>query len=509
MNLSETVLSVQGYPLKLYHGTCAEFKYFRPLSHFGTKNAAKMILQGKRDAETREEDPISLIMKEDEIFFGGIENDAPASKDKIIPVYLRMKHPFMLADLPSHSAHWYKTGLFYGLLSDEWHTDVPLNRARELFTKSKGSLKDESAFQFFAQICNMADFLPQLQFIFDEPFALPIEQVRYELSLEKLYHPCADGSQQVSQKTDRYHLVFQRMIRFFESLGYDGFVYQNEVEDQGSFSYIIFRPDQVKRLDYELLHVPDCRPSALNEALLNAIMQETLKCKKTQPLEEDEIVCQSLFQADVQETKRFFAMKPDFEDSKMFWMKFGLHYVVPQVMDFARQKNYRLKVREVCQSILLGIDCAVSNHVNPLPVILCCALYDYTQISDDKEKENLYPNYGFARGFLLQQNFNLTPSERRQIAQILTRFSDETAKQNSVYACAHDAICVWKKWKGLTEQNACITRTGQWLADCSVSEKETYLKAQQQDLATLNIASLLQLPKYYQYRRFLNVHERA
>jgi hypothetical protein len=35
------------------------------------------------------------------------------------------------------------------------------------------------------------------------------------------------------------------MIRFLEGEGYDGFVYQNDHEDSGNNSYIIFRPQQV------------------------------------------------------------------------------------------------------------------------------------------------------------------------------------------------------------------------------------------------------------------------
>ncbi len=39
---NQFVVSSQGYPLKVYHGTTISFQYFRPLSHFGTKKPLRI-----------------------------------------------------------------------------------------------------------------------------------------------------------------------------------------------------------------------------------------------------------------------------------------------------------------------------------------------------------------------------------------------------------------------------------------------------------------------------------
>ena len=48
------------------------------------------------------------------------------------------------------------------------------------------------------------------------------------------------------------NLFFQRMIRFFESVGIDGFSYKNFTECGGDDSYIIFRQNNVVRTDKTL-----------------------------------------------------------------------------------------------------------------------------------------------------------------------------------------------------------------------------------------------------------------
>ena len=81
------------------------------------------------------------------------------------------------------------------------------------------------------------------------------DDVLRELAQEKLYKP-----ENIS--TDRFHLALQRMIKYFEYLGYDGFHYINEYEDPGHISYIPFRPEQIIRLDQEII-VPKSNKSKI------------------------------------------------------------------------------------------------------------------------------------------------------------------------------------------------------------------------------------------------------
>ena len=66
-------------------------------------------------------------------------------------------------------------------------------------------------------------------------------KIKQEISYESLY-----------DKANAENLFFQRMIRFFESVGIDGFSYKNFTECGGDDSYIIFRQNNVVRTDKTL-----------------------------------------------------------------------------------------------------------------------------------------------------------------------------------------------------------------------------------------------------------------
>lgn len=72
------------------------------------------------------------------------------------------------------------------------------------------------------------------------------DSIQQELSLESLY----------SQPTNE-NLFYQRMILFLESVGINGFSYPNFTEGGGLNSYIIFRQNNVVRLDKNVSPLPE------------------------------------------------------------------------------------------------------------------------------------------------------------------------------------------------------------------------------------------------------------
>jgi hypothetical protein len=158
-----------------------------------------------------------------------------------------MKRPLYVHDLGMHTIENYKKIVLQELEKD---------------TYTNLMIKEHPVLQKFAiagMLMNAYQEQQTVPPIYDMIFKDPMDEekmssfdVANELYCEKLYPVVAQTGEDDMTNTDkvnRQHLIFQRMIRFFESRGYDGFVYHNRGEDKGHLSYIAFRPDQVVRLD--------------------------------------------------------------------------------------------------------------------------------------------------------------------------------------------------------------------------------------------------------------------
>ena len=73
------------------------------------------------------------------------------------------------------------------------------------------------------------------------------------------------------------NVSLQRMIRYLETEGYDGFVYKNDCEDIGQRSYIIFRPEQVFKQGETEHELPSIGKE--NQAFLNKTEDDFFETK--------------------------------------------------------------------------------------------------------------------------------------------------------------------------------------------------------------------------------------
>ena len=190
-----------GAVITAYHGTYYVFDYFFPLTHFGTEYAAKRVLnegKWKRD------------------------KNIDISKPKIIPVNFKKGNYVEIPDLNNHYVEDWQA-IILALLLDKTIID-DINKLEK--------------WEIIEQKCHTAakKSLPyQYDFICEH---VESEKIRQELTLESLY----------DRPTDE-NLFLQRMILFLESIGIDGFKYPNFTECGGQNSYIIFRQNNVIRLD--------------------------------------------------------------------------------------------------------------------------------------------------------------------------------------------------------------------------------------------------------------------
>ncbi len=312
----------KGEPLTVYHATSKRFELFRPLSHFGSYQAACGRIKGSY-SETKH---LAFSMFES----AGSENNILNAmtmfletvkdiKDKkevkryenepyYIPAHLALYNPKLMVEMGFYRSG-YKTDLMYRLIREQMvfqfrfykHVRTPYQKNMAL-----------------AQVLSMVQVPPIYDFIFKNPFKIKDEAVRYELGLETLYPILGVHDTNLEYKglkkwfpnhplhknmfVNRMNLSMQRMIRYWEAQGYDGFIYEDTQDDtvpertgldntinnktlpcfdfsgkRASFSYVIFRPGQVIRLDRDGSYLmKPIYPPVKNQQKLDEIQTQTL-----------------------------------------------------------------------------------------------------------------------------------------------------------------------------------------------------------------------------------------
>ena len=282
----------KGMPLTVYHGTEHRFERFQPLSHFGSIYAAQHRI---RETSHVKQFGCSFIHsagsieknlnKMVEAFFSFIEKPRKKHADDpiCIPAHLALYRPKKMIELSFYRSE-YKDDLMYQLVHEQLMFGFRFYH--HLTTSHKKSMALNA-------IVSSLKIPPIYDFIFKDPFKRSDEQVIYELGLENLYSilgandknpyekdlaDCKiEHSFSKNQYINRLNLSMQRMIRYWESKGYDGFIYKNTVADNGAFSYVVFRPQQVIRLDRPAEYqISPIYPSVKNQEKLDKIQRDAL-----------------------------------------------------------------------------------------------------------------------------------------------------------------------------------------------------------------------------------------
>ena len=241
INLKNTKLQDENKrPIIFYHATpCKEkIESFLPLSHFGTKTASQMRFVHFAYEACGIDEPV-YPLKELPDFFKGKK----VPQITTYAVNLCIKNPLKIPDLTNHSLQQY-----YNWFSQFYS---PKSKFLTGLERCEGDIVGPAKIKYKKHLSD---------FIFVVPFTKSEKDLKDELLAERLYD--AKYSCHVSKYIPSFlfsvrsqinrdcfslaeKVAFQRMIRFLEGEGHDGFVYQNDHEDRGNNSYIIFRPQQV------------------------------------------------------------------------------------------------------------------------------------------------------------------------------------------------------------------------------------------------------------------------
>jgi len=210
------VTTESGAPMMVYHATRArtDFDAFRPFSHFGTARAARQRLS----VEEQFSSPAQYEMMPER--YG----------ERTLPLYLSIQRPLDL-------------GREQDVDGDEggWNTDYEMFSQVERALRDRGfeeqannldELLTEELFQFEVTDPNLIDPLP-LSLSFPEL----LNHVRFELIGD------ADTAAEAEQALTEAYAIAGQII---QDAGFDGIRYENVIEDPGSTSWVITRPEQAK-----------------------------------------------------------------------------------------------------------------------------------------------------------------------------------------------------------------------------------------------------------------------
>ena len=190
-----------GKVITCFHGTYYVFDYFYPLSHFGTEASARTVL---KEGKWKRDKNIDI------------------NKPIVVPVHLKNGYYLEIPDLNNHYVPDWQAIILAFLLDKTIIADINnLQKWDDIQQKCENVAQNELSYQY--------DFISQ---------SVEYKKAKQEIACESLY-----------EVANSENLFSQRMIRFFESVGIDGFVYKNFTESGGDSSYIIFRQNNVLRTD--------------------------------------------------------------------------------------------------------------------------------------------------------------------------------------------------------------------------------------------------------------------
>ena len=413
-----------------FHGTRARFERFRPLSHFGSWESATDILASS-----------STIKKEKLDGLTEIKNPNKTSKtiipdSIIISAKLNIHNTYEIQDFAS--CHDLKS--YNGFVLRHIAHDLKINGTPKFF-----------------------------DYIFSEPFKMPYQDVQNDLRNDNLYTP-------EFEEIDRYHLSFQRVIQYFESLGYDGFHYVNQYEDRGHISYIVFRPENIIRTDIKTEHFTQ-KPQS-------TFVPELIPIRKQTSEEIVRLHCENINHDDLFEQKvnRIKSQIPPEQANKIkaHYAKIFYNDIWPKIKHVSRQSIDAHGLTHTEQTVLHGIDIAIVCAHNPLPVILACVLYD---AFCDGNKKNTIP---FAKKFISENYPRLHRNTVEEIIGAIKHIDDnEIARRDLTAACMWDAKRIHMAWNGQYKKVKlyCSTSVGRQMAELGADAQAQYIQIQDEFLA--------------------------
>ena len=419
-----------------YHGTRTKFDIFRPLSHFGSYKAAQKIIR----YPFVKEECLDLDTEQQKYEFNKNKTSENASSFKtIIPVKIKLNKTYELQDYAATCSDikYFQAQFLYHIINDLKINGVP---------------------KFY-------------DYIFSQPFQMSDDAVAHELLNESLYKLAKDNMFFNGNEINRYHLSFQRMIQYFENLGYDGFNYTNLHEDKGHTSYIVFRPENIIRLDGDY-QLPNTKTQKW------CLENNCSDIRSIKPAEFKILHKYENFQNNAMAKKSaIFAEYPDLHHrpsviksairTREYYTRMFIDKILPLIEKIGTQPKYGYHglYTHTFQVVQFAIECAISVGTDPLPIMLGAALHDIGRkdMTNDDFSHALH-GAKIAQKFL-ENNFpDMFPGTLHKIVYAIKNHTIGTKAPDLISACVWDADRIRLAWEKGYDEKYFNTAYGKYIA---------------------------------------------
>lgn len=431
------------HDINFYHGTHHDFDRFFPLSHFGTQEAAQIILDiGPHDfgeylnAITQKKRP-------------DMPDTAPvsASKPRIITAKFNINKTYEISDINTHHDIMYYKDMFLYHIFDE----LKLNGIPEFYDN-----------------------------IFVAPMYMNIRDVINELNSDNLYTvETQTKNNMTADEINRYHLCYQRMIQYWEHLGFNGFHYTNTLEAPGHISYVIFRPENILTANNKTSGIVHTSNKKYSERILrNATLQE----EKTLARERETRTKIEEKKASVANFLKF-PNDPEHAQKRLisyeYWTRHYFNEILPKIKEITKQpENGYHGLNHTNQVAIFGITLAIAANTNPELVALAAGLHDCARTNDKYDLKHGPKCRPIAEKFLTQNATHLFPGEHDKIINAIVNHTNGTIPPDMISGCLWDADRIRLSWERGYEARYFSTESGHVLARMNTEQQDMYINTQ-------------------------------
>lgn len=419
-----------------YHGTRANFDTFRPLSHFGSYQAAKRILKSPFIKEECLDFDTEQKKYESDI---GKHSENISIFKTIIPVKINLRKTYEIQDYAATCSdiNYFRAEFLYHIINDLKINGVP---------------------EFY-------------DYIFSQPFQISDKDVACELLNESLYKLANDNTFFNGNEINRYHLSFQRMIQYFENLGYDGFNYTNLHEDKGHTSYIVFRPENIIRLDRDH-QIPDTKPKKWrlkkdNSNVRSIKVSESKILNKSENFQNNTTAIKSTIFSEYPDLRHRPSIIKSAIRAREYYTRMFIDKILPLIEKIGPQSKYGYHgiYTHTFQVVQFAIECAISVGTDPLPVMLGAALHDIGRENDGHDFSHAIRGAKIARRFLRNNFPDMFPGTVDKIVYAIKNHTVGTQAPDLISACVWDADRIHLAWETGYDEKYFNTEYGKYIAN--------------------------------------------
>lgn len=181
------------------------------------------------------------------------------------------------------------------------------------------------------------------------------------------------------------------------------------------------------------------------------------------------------------------------EEQIQYWMKFALTEVMPKIAEITKQPDFGYHgLEHTEQVVLFGIEYALSENINPLPVILAAGLHDCARTHDSADSEHAFNAVPIAHNFLAEYDFGLSEDEKTHIIKAIKGHTHGENSQEKIAACLWDADRTRLAWEyKYAQENKFSTKRGLEVAKYNSDQQKEYINHQTKLLEEIGVPSYL------------------